>query len=140
MQGDKQCVCEFGELRKDNDIKQDVIAKELNVSQVVYSRYETETVIIPLWVLKKLARFYNTSIDYLIRRNRRNDSLQKKNLTKPPIQKKFYLHKTSHINYTSLENPRKPAPTLTLLIMMIEGGLGYPTQDHPLSSCIYKCF
>ena len=63
----KKCVCEYGELRNDNDIKQEVIARVLNVSQVVYSRYETEAVSIPLRALIKLSEYYNTSVDYLLR-------------------------------------------------------------------------
>ncbi len=36
------------------------------MSQTGYSQYETETNDIPTDVLKKLANFYNTSIDYLL--------------------------------------------------------------------------
>ena len=36
------------------------------MSQTGYSQYETETNDIPTEVLKKLASFYNTSIDYLL--------------------------------------------------------------------------
>ena len=54
------------ELREDKDIFQKDIAKILNMSQTGYSQYETETNDIPTEVLKKLANFYNTSIDYLL--------------------------------------------------------------------------
>jgi transcriptional regulator with XRE-family HTH domain len=63
--GDKKCVCVFGELRIDNDIKQEEIARILNVAQVTYSRYETGTRCIPYEALVTLAEYYNTSIDYL---------------------------------------------------------------------------
>lgn len=53
------------ELREDRDIKQITIAQYLNMSQNGYSQYETETNKVPVEVLKKLAIFYNTSIDYL---------------------------------------------------------------------------
>lgn len=36
------------------------------MSQTGYSQYETETNDIPTDILKKLALFYNTSIDYLL--------------------------------------------------------------------------
>lgn len=49
-----------GELRVDNDIKQIVIARLLNVSQATYSRYETGDLEIPISALIKLAGFYNT--------------------------------------------------------------------------------
>ena len=54
------------ELREDKDLFQKDIAKILNMSQTGYSQYETETNDIPTEVLKKLANFYNTGIDYLL--------------------------------------------------------------------------
>ncbi len=54
------------ELREDKDIKQKDIAKILGITQTGYSKYEVETNDIPTDVLKKLARYYNTSIDYLL--------------------------------------------------------------------------
>ena len=54
------------ELREDKDLYQKDIAKVLNMSQTGYSQYETETNDIPTDILKKLAEFYNTSIDYLL--------------------------------------------------------------------------
>ena len=54
------------ELREDKDLYQKDIAKYLNMSQTGYSQYETETNDIPTDILKKLANYYNTSIDYLL--------------------------------------------------------------------------
>lgn len=54
------------DLREDKDMYQKDIAKILNMSQTGYSQYETETNDIPTEILKKLALFYNTSIDYLL--------------------------------------------------------------------------
>lgn len=56
------------ELREDKDLYQKDIAKYLNMSQNGYSSYETERLDIPTDILKKLADFYNTSIDYLLYR------------------------------------------------------------------------
>ncbi len=42
------------------------IAKILGMSQIGYSQYETETSYIPTSILKKLAFYYNTSIDYIL--------------------------------------------------------------------------
>jgi len=53
-------------LRKDKNLNQTEIAKMLSISQRSYSHYETEDVNIPLDILCKLARFHNTSIDYLL--------------------------------------------------------------------------
>ncbi len=54
------------EIREDKDLLQKDIAKLLNITQVQYSRYETGNRLIPINHLVKLARFYNTSIDYLL--------------------------------------------------------------------------
>lgn len=54
------------ELREDKDIIQKDIARILGITQTGYSKYEVETNDITTDVLKKLAKFYNTSIDYLL--------------------------------------------------------------------------
>lgn len=54
------------ELREEKDLLQKDISKLLNMSQNGYSSYETERLDIPTNILKKLAIFYNTSIDYLL--------------------------------------------------------------------------
>lgn len=54
------------QLREDNDIKQKTLANLLNVSQTTYSRYENGVLDIPLESLIKLAKYYNTSTDYLL--------------------------------------------------------------------------
>lgn len=53
-------------LREDKDLLQKDLANYLNCSQVAYSRYELGTRDIPTDVLIKLARFHNTSTDYLL--------------------------------------------------------------------------
>ena len=54
------------DLREDNDLSQSQVAKMLGMSQTGYSKYETGSNDIPTEILIKLARFYNTSIDYLL--------------------------------------------------------------------------
>ncbi len=54
------------EIREDKDLSQKDIAKILNVSQVAYSYYEIGKRQIPIDLLKKLAKYYNVSIDYLL--------------------------------------------------------------------------
>ncbi len=54
------------DLREDRELKQTEIARMLSMSQTGYSKYETGENDIPTAVLIKLARFYNTSIDYLL--------------------------------------------------------------------------
>lgn len=54
------------ELREDNDLLQKQLAEYLHCSQVAYSRYELGLRDIPTEVLILLARFYDTSVDYLL--------------------------------------------------------------------------
>ena len=54
------------DMREDHDLKQSAIAAMLNVTQTTYSKYEIGTSEIPIPILIKLARIYNTSIDYLL--------------------------------------------------------------------------
>ena len=54
------------DLREDRDLNQTQVAKFLGMSQTGYSKYETGENDIPTSVLIKLARFYDTSIDYLL--------------------------------------------------------------------------
>lgn len=54
------------ELREDRDLKQIDIANLLNCKQNTYHQYEAEKRQIPLSSLKVLAKFYHTSIDYLV--------------------------------------------------------------------------
>ena len=53
-------------LREDHDMNQTQVAKMLGMSQTGYSKYETGENDIPTGILIKLAKFYNTSIDYLL--------------------------------------------------------------------------
>ena len=54
------------DLREDADLTQTQLAKQLGMSQTGYSKYETGENDIPTATLIRLARFYNTSIDYLL--------------------------------------------------------------------------
>ena len=54
------------DLREDKDFSQKEIAEVLSVSQTTYSRYENGVLDIPSVSLIKLAKFYETSIDYLV--------------------------------------------------------------------------
>ena len=54
------------DLREDKDMNQTQVAKMLEMSQTGYSKYETGENDRPTAILIKLARYYNTSIDYLL--------------------------------------------------------------------------
>lgn len=54
------------DLREDADLFQKDIAQYLQCTQVCYSQYELGKRDLPTDVLVKLARFYQTSTDYLL--------------------------------------------------------------------------
>ena len=54
------------ELREDHDLTQTNIASVLKCSQQVYSNYELGQRDIPTGILIALAKYYNTSTDYIL--------------------------------------------------------------------------
>lgn len=54
------------DLREDNDKLQKEIAELLGISQQYYSEYENGNRTIPIVHLITLAKFYGTSVDYLV--------------------------------------------------------------------------
>lgn len=54
------------ELREDNDILQKEIAKILGITQRNYSYFETGKTMLTEDIIKKVANYYNVSIDYLL--------------------------------------------------------------------------
>ena len=54
------------DLREDHDLKQKQIAELLNITRPQYSLYETGKRDIPVDLLRILAKFYNTSLDYIV--------------------------------------------------------------------------
>lgn len=54
------------DLREDNDKLQKDIAGILGISQQYYSEYEKGNRTIPIFHLITLAKYYNTSIDYIV--------------------------------------------------------------------------
>lgn len=53
-------------LREDSDIKQKDMAAYLKLHQTTYSSYELGKLNIPVNILVDLARYYHTSVDYLV--------------------------------------------------------------------------
>ena len=56
------------ELRKENELTLEQVAKILNTSRQNYERYEKEKVKVKIEDLKTLADYYNVSLDYLCER------------------------------------------------------------------------
>ena len=53
-------------MREDRDMNQTQVARILGVSQTGYSKYETDENDIPTTIIIKLARLYDTGVDYLL--------------------------------------------------------------------------
>ncbi len=64
--GERAIYHRLRDLREDRDLPQRCLAELLHVSQATYSRYESGGLDIPSGALIALARFYHTSIDYLV--------------------------------------------------------------------------
>ena len=54
------------ELRTKNNYSQSDLAKYLGITRPLYSLYETGKREMPVKLLSKLAKFYGTSIDYIV--------------------------------------------------------------------------
>lgn len=54
------------ELREDQDLSQKEFAQIIGMSQTGYSKYETGENDIPTGILIAIAKYYGTSVDYLL--------------------------------------------------------------------------
>lgn len=63
------------ELREDNDVTQKEISEYLGIDQSNYSKIELGKQYVKDEILIKLANFYCTSIDYLLRTNKSKNAL-----------------------------------------------------------------
>ena len=66
------------DLREDNDLNQEDLAKLLHCTQACYSNYENGRRDIPSEVWETLADFYKVSVDYLMGRTNVKEMPQKK--------------------------------------------------------------
>lgn len=62
------------DLREDRDLTQREMGEILSCSQRVYSNYERGDLDIPTDILIKLAKFYNTSTDYILGLTNKKDA------------------------------------------------------------------
>lgn len=65
------------DLRTDADLKQKDLAEKIGISQKSLSRYETEQTIVDAETLKKIAIYFNVSMDYIMGKtnNPKNENL-----------------------------------------------------------------
>lgn len=54
------------DLRQDRDLTQTELANIIGMSQTGYSKYETGENDVPTGVLIQLAKYYSTSVDYIL--------------------------------------------------------------------------
>ena len=66
------------DLRVDADKTQGYIARFLHCHREVYRRYEKGLYEAPVWVLIRLAQFYDTSMDYIVGLTDIRDPYQRK--------------------------------------------------------------
>ena len=66
------------DLKEDNELRQDDIARILNITRQQYSLYELGKRTLPIDLLNILAEFYNTSTDYILGRTNNKDTYQEK--------------------------------------------------------------
>lgn len=62
------------DLREDNNLTQKTVAEHLHIRQNTYCQYENGQRQIPLPILIALAKFYNTSTDYILGLTDKKDS------------------------------------------------------------------
>lgn len=68
QQGDlmKTMMDKLRDLREDNDLTQEQVARVLGTSQTMYARYERGANELPIRHLVTLCRLYNVSADFLL--------------------------------------------------------------------------
>lgn len=54
------------DLREDHDLTQEKVAIYLKIRREQYNLYENQKRTMPIDLLSKLAKFYDTSIDYIV--------------------------------------------------------------------------
>ncbi|MFR3787329.1 helix-turn-helix domain-containing protein [Agathobaculum desmolans] len=64
------------DLREDRDLTQAQVGAEIGVSQRTYAYYESGQRMIPPHILCALADFYDVSVDYLLNRTDRYESVE----------------------------------------------------------------
>lgn len=65
------------DLREDNDLKQEDIAKILGIQQTQYSRYERGVQMMGIDKYIILAKYYNVSLDFIVGLRKEPDKLDR---------------------------------------------------------------
>lgn len=66
------------ELREDNDLTQQEIAKKLNLNLTSYQRWESGEREIPTHIIIELSKIYNVTTDYILECEKENVQYQEK--------------------------------------------------------------
>ncbi len=66
MQPIEEFTNRIRDLREDNDLSQKEIAEYLEITQQQYSLYENGTRLMPMKLIKMLAKYYNVDMNYIV--------------------------------------------------------------------------
>lgn len=86
------------DLRTDNDLTQEKVAKILNTSKQTYGRYENGQRKLSIEDLIKLAEFYNVSTDYILGLSDEKEKIVVKNNNKVEMNNNNNSFNNSKIN------------------------------------------
>ena len=95
-------------LREDNYLYQRNLAEYLGCTQQTYSRYETGELEPSLIVMERLARFYETSIDYLMGLTNKKEANWSKEIMQSEEASAAAKKKEEVLNAPKLKRGRKP--------------------------------
>ncbi len=66
MQPIEEFTSRIKSLREDNDLRQKQVAQVLEITQQQYSLYEKGYRLMPVDLIKKLAKYYNVDMNYIV--------------------------------------------------------------------------
>ena len=117
------------ELRNEKKLYQTDFAKMIGMSQGGYSQYENEVTDIPTLMLRKIAKFYNVSIDYILMLTDTKDAYKKS--------------KIDYNNFNRLKDIREDRDLLQkdvakILSMSQNGYSQYETNTLDISTKVLK--
>lgn len=121
------------DLREEKDLKQKEVCKIINKSQVAYSQYETELYNISNNYLIKLAKFYNTSIDYILYRT----DIRKSYI---PIQNKKAMGNENMLKTLRKENKKTQKQIAKELNMPLKSYIKYENGETKINIQLLKTF
>lgn len=87
------------EIRKRNNLTQEDMANKLNIARTTYQSYENDSNEMNYEILKKISKFFNISIDYLLE----NECKQKLDLAPLTTEQKRVVEIVQNLNTKNSE-------------------------------------